>query len=95
MKGNAEEIQKYFKSYHKFTSLLGDPRYELSFKLKEGEILVVNNSRLLHGRTAFDQGVNIERHLHGGFFDWDGLRGHMRPVKKRLDDLMGSTGLCS
>ena len=84
--GSAEEIQKFYKSYHKFSSLLNDPKYLLTYKLKPGEMFVVNNRRMLHGRTAFGMGKRIERHLHGCFLDLDGMLGYMRPVKKRLDD---------
>lgn len=59
----------------------------LTFKLKEGEVLCMNNRRLLHGRTGLQGETETKkRYIHGCYFDWDGLFTHMRPIKRRLDD---------
>ena len=39
-----------------FTKL---PEYQLKFKLKENEALIINNHRILHGRTAFTGERNL------------------------------------
>ncbi|NEP42504.1 MAG: TauD/TfdA family dioxygenase, partial [Okeania sp. SIO2H7] len=48
-------------------SFLRKPENMLQFKLKPGQILIMDNARILHGRTAFNKGE--KRHLNRIWFD--------------------------
>ena len=45
---------------------------KLRFLLKKGTLLMMDNYRLLHGRTAFDSNKG-QRHLQGCYRDHDGV----------------------
>ena len=51
---NLEEQTKFYKYFPELIDLSKDSHFLLKFQLKSGEILLVNNWRLLHGRTAFE-----------------------------------------
>eukprot|EP00005_Dracoamoeba_jomungandri_P000249 CAMPEP_0174256158 /NCGR_PEP_ID=MMETSP0439-20130205/5415_1 /TAXON_ID=0 /ORGANISM="Stereomyxa ramosa, Strain Chinc5" /LENGTH=597 /DNA_ID=CAMNT_0015338643 /DNA_START=714 /DNA_END=2507 /DNA_ORIENTATION=- len=60
-------VESTYRALNKFTSLLEDPAYELRFRLQEGDLLVFNNRRLLHGRSGFSE--CLSRHLQGCYLD--------------------------
>jgi len=58
-----------------FARLLNESHRQLHIRLREGELLVMDNHRTLHGRAAFnlDKG---KRHLQGCYMDRDSLTQH-------------------
>jgi [2-(trimethylamino)ethyl]phosphonate dioxygenase len=66
-------MEPYYDAYRSFGRLLEDPRYRIQFKLEPGDLFVVDNLRVLHGRTAYAPEAG-ERHLQGCYADRDGLR---------------------
>ena len=61
----------YYKAYRKFSNIIDDPKMAIKFKLKPGECFIVDNTRVLHARTAYyGQG---SRWLQGCYADKDGL----------------------
>jgi gamma-butyrobetaine dioxygenase len=65
--------------------LLGDARFELRFPLAAGELLMFDNSRIVHGRTAFDA-ARGRRHLQGCYIDIDEPRSRYRTLSRRLQN---------
>lgn len=63
-----ELMQPMYVALQEFTKMLRSEKYLLKFRLKQGEMLVFNNHRLLHGRTSYDP-TAITRHLHGCYLD--------------------------
>ena len=65
------------KAYHRARKRLGelfcDPAYEIRFPLQAGELMLFDNSRVLHGRSRFDPSEG-PRHLQGCYIDLDGPR---------------------
>ena len=45
--------------------------FKISFPFRPGTLLMMDNYRLLHGRTAFN-GLQGHRHLQGCYIDHDG-----------------------
>ncbi|AFQ51110.1 TauD/TfdA family dioxygenase [Burkholderia cepacia] len=74
-------------AFHRARMRLGemfsDPRYELRFRLQAGELMMFDNNRVLHGRTAFDPNEG-RRHLQGCYIDLDGPRGRYKSLARRL-----------
>uniref|UniRef100_A0A1Y1M8T6 Gamma-butyrobetaine dioxygenase n=1 Tax=Photinus pyralis TaxID=7054 RepID=A0A1Y1M8T6_PHOPY len=52
-------------------------------KLQPGELLAVDNVRLLHGRTSYQDSDKTERYLKGVYIDWDELFSKMRVLKSQ------------
>ncbi len=48
-----EKTKQFYDAYAKFYQLANDPQRQFRFKLTPGSLLIFNNWRLLHGRTAF------------------------------------------
>jgi gamma-butyrobetaine dioxygenase len=69
--------QQDTRGYHAARKRLGrlfeDPAYELCFRLDPGEMMMFDNNRVLHGRTAFDPSEG-HRQLQGCYVDRDGPR---------------------
>ena len=67
-----DEVEAYYRAYQAFGRLLEDDAFRIRFKLEPGDLFVVDNLRVLHGRTAYSEAG--ERHLQGCYADRDGLR---------------------
>jgi gamma-butyrobetaine hydroxylase len=66
------EVEAYYDAFRAFGRLLESPEYRIRFRLEPGDLFVVDNERVLHGRTGFSE--SGERHLQGCYADRDGLR---------------------
>ena len=69
----AEELAVWYDAYLLFARLLADPRFQIRLRLDPGDLFIVDNRRVLHGRTAF-AATSGSRHLQGCYADIDGLR---------------------
>ena len=58
-----------------FADCLEDQRFAVDFKLGAGDMLVMDNRRVLHGRAGFSAFSDLAeaRHLQGAYVDADGL----------------------
>lgn len=66
--------------------LLSDPTYQTEFTLNAGELMLLNNSRVLHGRTSYDTSEG-RRHLQGCYLDADGPRERFASLLKHRDSI--------
>ena len=78
-----ERLNAYYRARRAFDHLLRSPEFEVRFPLLAGELLMMDNRRLLHGRTGFDPAEGV-RHLQGCYIDIDGPRSLYRVVRRRL-----------
>ncbi len=65
------DMLNYYKAYRKFSNIIDDPRMAVSFKLNPGDCFIVDNTRVLHARTAYSG--KGSRWLQGCYADKDGL----------------------
>ena len=47
------DMPDYYKAYRKFSSIIDDPAMAITFKLNPGECFILDNTRVLHARTAY------------------------------------------
>ena len=47
------DMLNYYKAYRKFSKIIDDPKMAIKFKLKPGDCFIVDNTRVLHARTAY------------------------------------------
>ena len=66
-----EDMADYYAAYRRFAALTGDTALMLRFRLEPGDLFILDNLRVLHGREAFSGGG--ERWLQGCYADKDGL----------------------
>lgn len=76
-----ELIEPWYAAYRRFGSLLRRPEGELVLRLAPGDLMVMNNIRTLHGRTAFDINAG-RRHLQGCYVDLDGVESRLRVLSR-------------
>ena len=65
-------LDKFYAARQRLCELSNDPKFQISFPFKPGLLLMMDNYRLLHGRTGFDGGSGT-RHLQGCYTDHDGV----------------------
>lgn len=73
-------VEPWYAAYRTFARMLDAPGVQLRFKLAPGDLFVVDNLRVLHGRTAFS-GAG-QRHLQGCYADMDGLRSKLAVLER-------------
>jgi len=66
-----EDMLNYYKAYRKFSDIIYEPTMALTFKLNTGECFILDNTRVLHARTAYSK--TGSRWLQGCYVDKDGL----------------------
>jgi gamma-butyrobetaine dioxygenase len=76
-----ELVGRYYAAYQRFGRLLEAPQYRIQFKLAPGDLFIVDNLRVLHGRTAY-AATGGERHLQGCYADRDGLRSRLAVLSR-------------
>lgn len=65
-----EQAEAFYKAYAIFFNLLKNRDYQYRYYLQPGDCLLVQNARVLDGRTEFDPSSG-QRHLEVGYMDWD------------------------
>ncbi len=78
----ADIMPGYYAAYRRFAEILQRPELEATFKLGPGELFMVDNRRVLHGRKAFAGGGR--RHLQGCYAHIDGLHSTARVLERQL-----------
>ena len=49
-----EELDLYYRARNKISEMYNSDNYKIEFRLVPGDLMMMDNYRLLHGRTAFD-----------------------------------------
>ncbi|XP_063599129.1 gamma-butyrobetaine dioxygenase-like [Penaeus indicus] len=73
----------WYDAYLIYCELLYRPENHFLYKLEAGEILIVDNLRILHGRTGY-RAYEGQRHVQGGYWDWDMMRSRRRVLQRKL-----------
>ncbi len=68
----ARAMPAFYAAYRRFAALLLDPRFQLRMKLAADDLVVFDNQRTLHGRTAFTS-ARHPRHLQGCYLTRDSV----------------------
>jgi gamma-butyrobetaine dioxygenase len=78
-----ERLDAYFRARRELDRRLRAADFEIRLLLRAGDLVMFDNCRLLHGRTAFDPAEGL-RHLQGCYIDIDGPRSLWRVLRRRL-----------
>jgi alpha-ketoglutarate-dependent taurine dioxygenase len=68
----AADAGVFYGAYRRFAALLRDSRFHLQFRLRDGDLVVFDNQRTLHGRRAFSS-ARYPRHLRGCYLTRDSV----------------------
>jgi gamma-butyrobetaine dioxygenase len=67
----------FYRAYHAFLSHLRSEQYQITRRFAAGECLAFRNTRILHGRHAFDASTGTRR-LITAYIPWDQLEARSR-----------------
>ncbi len=76
-------LARYYAARRAFADLIFAPEMTLTIKLKPGDGMVLDNFRLLHGRTAFDPATG-DRHLRHCYMDRDVVSSRQKVLLRRF-----------
>jgi gamma-butyrobetaine dioxygenase len=79
----ARTAPAFYAAYRRFAALLREPRFQLQLKLADGDLVVFDNQRVLHGRTAFTS-ARHPRHLKGCYLTRDSVLSETGLLRRRL-----------
>jgi gamma-butyrobetaine dioxygenase len=77
-------LDAFYAARRLLNRLLRSDAFEIRFLLREGDLLMFDNRRLLHGRTGFDPREGL-RHLQGCYIDLDAPRSLYRVLTRAAD----------
>ncbi len=78
-----EKLDLYYAARNKISELYNSDKYRLEFKLVPGDLLMMDNYRLLHGRTSYDTNEG-NRFLQGCYIDYDSTEGKLKHLKRKF-----------
>jgi len=76
------QLEAYYQARRSFDHRLRAADFEIRFLLEDGDLVMFDNCRLLHGRTGFNPAEGL-RHLQGCYIDIDGPRSLYRVLRRR------------
>jgi gamma-butyrobetaine dioxygenase len=74
-------LDYFYAGRKRLNELSNHPNYQIQFPFKKGTLLMMDNYRLLHGRTKYN-GAEGVRHLQGCYTDHDGVTSLYRMLSK-------------
>ena len=78
-----KKLDLYYKARKKISDLYNSKKFRIEFKLMPGDLVMIDNHRLLHGRTVYDANEG-SRFLQGCYVDYDSTEGKLRYLKKKF-----------
>ena len=79
-----DKLELYYNARKKISELYNSDKYRIQFKLSPGDLLMMDNYRLLHGRTAYDSNEG-DRFLQGCYIDYDSTDGKLKHLKRKFN----------
>ena len=79
-----DKLELYYSARKKISELYNSNEYRIEFKLAPGDLLMMDNYRLLHGRTSYDPNEG-ERFLQGCYIDYDSTEGKLKHLKRKFN----------
>jgi gamma-butyrobetaine dioxygenase len=77
----AEVMAQYYEAYRTFGRMRESERYQLRLDMAAGSMYIVDNRRVMHGRSGFSSGG--ARHLQSCYIERDELVSRLRVMERR------------
>ena len=77
------KLDLYYKARKKLSEMYNSDNYRIEFKLSPKDLIMMDNHRLLHGRTAYETKEG-NRFLQGCYIDYDSTEGKLRHLKRKF-----------
>ena len=82
-------VDDYYLAFRAFAEKVRDPAYQFNRRLADGEAIVFDNQRVLHGRTGYESDTAGRRHMRLCTVDRDQVHSRLR----RLREVHGIDGV--
>ncbi len=79
-----EKLELYYSARNKISELFNSDKFRIEFKLTSGDLLMMDNHRLLHGRTEYNANEG-NRFLQGCYIDYDSTEGKFKHLKRKFN----------
>ena len=79
-----EKLDLYYKARKKLSEMYNSDKYRIEFKLAPKDLMMMDNYRLLHGRTSYETKEG-NRFLQGCYIDYDSTEGKLRHLKRKFN----------
>ena len=79
-----EKLELYYAARNKISEMYNSEKFRIEFKLKPGDLLMMDNYRLLHGRTEYNANEG-NRFLQGCYIDYDSTEGKLKYLKRKFN----------
>ena len=74
-------MNEFYEAQKKFYELVNNDQFKVEFKLDPGDMICMDNRRILHGRIRFSETLG-ERWLRGCYLERDELQSALRVVRR-------------
>ncbi len=78
-----KELKQFYEARKLISKLYTSKKFEIKFKLEKGDLIMMDNYRLLHGRTSYDPNEG-KRYLKGCYIDHDSTEGKLRYLERKF-----------
>ncbi|MFT5219912.1 MAG: gamma-butyrobetaine hydroxylase [Planctomycetota bacterium] len=75
-------IRSFYQAYRHYAEILERETLQISFKLEAGQLILFDNTRILHARKSYSSAGH--RHLQGAYSDLDGLYSTLYQLEQKL-----------
>ena len=79
------KLELYYSARNKISELYNSDQYRIEFKLSPGDLLMMDNHRLLHGRTTYNANEG-KRFLQGCYIDYDSTEGKLKHLQRKFNN---------
>ena len=79
-----EKLDQYYKARKRLSEMYNSKKYRIEFKLAPKDLMMMDNYRLLHGRTSYEVKEG-NRFLQGCYIDYDSTEGKLRHLKRKFN----------
>ena len=81
---NKEKLELFYAARKKISELYNSDNFKIEFKLVPGDLILMDNYRLLHGRTKYNANEG-NRFLQGCYIDYDSTEGKLKYLKRKFN----------
>lgn len=78
----ADKMEAFYDAYSTFGAMRESPQYRIQIKMSAGDMYMVDNRRVMHGRTGFTEGG--ARHLQSCYIERDELLGRLAVLEREV-----------
>ena len=79
-----EKLELFYSARKKISELYNSDKFRIEFRLIPGDLIMMDNHRLLHGRTRYNANEG-NRFLQGCYIDYDSTEGKLKHLKRELN----------